>query len=310
MGLGDTKSELLGGGHARQQGCFHLSVRSGSRAGGVSAGAAYAYVTRTDEYSGTERDPAVFVESGHMPGWAADAPEDYWEAADLFERANGRLYVAADFALPRELELDDQIEIAREFAESITEEERLPYTLAIHSGRDANGERHNPHAHLMFSERPNDGIDRTREQWFKRAQPSAPARGGAPKTRAVHGREWMEGARTRWAELVNQKLATRGHSRFVDHRSYRRQGLDREPGQHFGPSAAPIVGRGEGHERLDDALDIEASNREIQVLDAEISRLAVEREALLATAIGAERDDAPAAERATTSRDDDQSWGR
>ena len=57
-----------------------------------------------------------------------------------FERANGRLYVSADFALPRDLVAEDQVELAREFAQELTDEEHLPYTLAIHAGRDENGE--------------------------------------------------------------------------------------------------------------------------------------------------------------------------
>ena len=49
-----------------------------------------------------------------------------------------------------------------------------PDTLAVHRG---DGE--NPHAHLMFSERPNDGIERGGEQWFKRYNAKAPEKGGA-----------------------------------------------------------------------------------------------------------------------------------
>ena len=53
------------------------------------------------------------------------------------------------------LEHGDQVELAREFASKLTSAggERLPYTLAVHRGR---GE--NPHAHLMISERANDGV--------------------------------------------------------------------------------------------------------------------------------------------------------
>ena len=117
----------------------------------------------------TERDPAVYTESDHMPSWAQDDPREYWDAADLYERANGRLYVSADFALPRDLSTEDQVALARSFAQELTAEERLPYTLAIHAGRDADGREHNPHAHLMISERQNDGIERSKEQWFRRA---------------------------------------------------------------------------------------------------------------------------------------------
>ena len=103
--------------------------------------------------------PLVYTESDHLPSWAEDDPREYWDAADLYERANGRLYVSADFALPRDLDPKDQADLAHAFAEELTADERLPYTLAIHAGRDADGHEHNPHAHLMISERQNDGID-------------------------------------------------------------------------------------------------------------------------------------------------------
>lgn len=194
------------------------------------------------------------IPAATMPSWAQDDPHEYWDAADLFERANGRLYVAADFALPRDLDPDDQIELAHAFAQDLTGEEQLPYTLAIHAGRDRDGNEHNPHAHLMISERQNDGIERDREQWFKRADSTHRERGGAPKTREFHGREWVEHARQRWAALTNEMFERNGRSERVDPRSYERQGIDREPGEHFGPAAAHMAGRGVQHDRLSAAL--------------------------------------------------------
>jgi len=245
---------LNGGGGSRGGGCYHLSFRSGSRADGACAGAAHDYITRSDQYDDPDRDAAVHVESGHMPAWVDDDPHEYWDAADLYERANGRLYISADFALPRGLDGDDQIALAHAFAEELTADEQLPYTLAIHAGVDADGQEHNPHAHLMISERQNDGIERAREAWFRRANRAAPERGGAPKSRTFHGREWMEHARQRWAALTNEKLEQRGRDERVDHRSYERQGIDREPGHHYGPAAAYMAARGVEHDRLDEAV--------------------------------------------------------
>jgi hypothetical protein len=87
-----------------------------------------------------------------MPGWAEDDPRQFWDAADLYERENSRLYISADFALPRGLDEDEQEELVRSFARELTSQERLPYSVAIHSGRDADGDEHNPHAHLMVAE--------------------------------------------------------------------------------------------------------------------------------------------------------------
>ena len=76
-------------------GCYHLSFRSGSRGGGACAGAAHAYVTRTDEYDDADRDAAVYLDPG------------------------------------------DHIALSRAFAEALTADERLPYTLAIHAAYNA-----------------------------------------------------------------------------------------------------------------------------------------------------------------------------
>ena len=128
--------------------------------------------------------------------WSTKSPETcrsghktthgkYWEAADENERANGRLYSEVQFALPKELSEKERRELAGEFAERVCSRERLPYTLAIHRG-GANGE--NPHAHLMFSERGHDGIERSAEQWFKRYNAEGPGEGGGEEIAGGQGR--------------------------------------------------------------------------------------------------------------------------
>jgi hypothetical protein len=52
-----------------------------------------------------------------MPSWAENNASQYWNAADLYERANGRLYVSADFALPRDLSAEDGRARERNIAE-------------------------------------------------------------------------------------------------------------------------------------------------------------------------------------------------
>ncbi len=271
----ERNHEMPGGGAARRNGggCYHLSFRSGSRARGSCASAAHDYITRSEEYDDPDRDAATYVESDHMPDWVEDEVREYWDAADLHERANGRLYISADFALPRDLYDGDQIALAHAFAQELTAEERLPYTLAIHAGRDAAGREHNPHAHLMISERQNDCVSRPREQWFRRANRASPERGGAPKSRTFHGREWMEHARERWANLTNEVLERRGHHERVDHRSYERQGIALTPGEHYGPAAAHVAARGADHDRLEEAIDCAERQEAIRAIDRQIAAL-------------------------------------
>lgn len=296
-------SRVPSGGHARAgRGSIHLSFRSGSRRGGASARGAFAYISRSEEYASPDRDQALYLESDHMPSWAEEDPRQYWDAADLYERANGRLYVSADFALPRDLALDAQIALAREFAHELTDKEHLPYTLAIHAGRDEEGHEHNPHAHLLFSERRNDGVDRSRDQWFRRADSAHPERGGAPKSRTFHGRDWVERARERFAERTNAALERVGRAHRVDHRSYERQGVDREPGRHYGPSAPHMVARGHDHDRLEGAATVRDSEDRVQAIDREIAQLEAARTTLI-------RDGVPERERDPERRDRSRPWG-
>lgn len=126
----ERNPDVPGGGRARGSGgCYHLSFRSGSRAIGLCASAAHDYITRSEEYDDPDRDAATYTESDHMPDWVGDDAREYWDAADVYERANGRLYVSADFALPRDLDPDEQVALAHAFAQALTAEERLPYTL-------------------------------------------------------------------------------------------------------------------------------------------------------------------------------------
>lgn len=231
---------------------YHLKVSVGSKASGHSAAAKHDYVAREGKYAERdERDPAdrgevAHVASRNMPAWAQDDARRYWDAADRHERANGRVYREVQFALPKELPERRQAALARLFARDLTAAERLPYTLSVHRG----GGR-NPHAHLVISERANDGIERSAAQWFKRHNAQDPAAGGARKSRAMMPTDWLRDTRAAWAEKVNEALERRGLAERVDHRSlavraveaYERGDFDaaarlsREPGVHLGPGA-------------------------------------------------------------------------
>ena len=224
---------------------FHLKVSVGSRASGKSALAKSEYIEREGCYA-PDREELEHRESENMPEWAEDDPRSYWAAADEHERSNGRLYREVQFALPKELSEDERRELASGFAKRLTEGERLPYTLAIHRG---DGE--NPHAHLMFSERANDGIERSREQWFRRYNAKEPEKGGAQKSRAAMPQAWLEDTRKAWEREANEALERAGYGERIDHRSLadrrdaaERSGdlelaaeLSREPNVHLGPMA-------------------------------------------------------------------------
>ena len=244
---------------------YHLRVRTASRSKGQSARAACAYIERSAEY-GRAADAAaelVYTESGHMPGWAeAEAGgAAYWDAADLYERSNGRLYKSMDFALPLALDADQQRELAVGFAHHLTDAEQLPYTLALHAGNGAN-----PHCHLMISERTNDALERSAEHWFKRYNAAEPEAGGARKSTALHPKDWLLETRAAWAEKTNEALREAGLELQIDHRSLEAQGIARVPGIHLGPHVLEMEARGIQTERGQLALEISQTNEQTQQL--------------------------------------------
>ena len=244
---------------------YHLSARTASRSKGHSARAACAYIERSAEYSRAADASAelVYTESGHMPDWAhAEAgAAAYWDAADLHERSNGRLYKSMDFALPLALDAERQQDLAVSFAHSLTDAEQLPYTLAIHAGNGAN-----PHCHLMISERTNDDLERSAEQWFKRYNAAEPEAGGARKSTALKPKAWLEETRGTWAELTNEALKEAGLELQIDHRSLAAQGIARVPGIHLGPHVLEMEARGIQTERGQLALSISQTNEQLQQL--------------------------------------------
>lgn len=248
---------------------YHLTAKTGSRSGGQSARAKADYIQREGKYA-RDMDEVLHAESGHMPEFV-ERPADYWDAADLYERANGRLFKEVEFALPVELTLDQQKALASEFAQHLTGAERLPYTLAIHAG---GGE--NPHCHLMISKRINDGIERPAAQWFKRYNGKTPEKGGAQKTEALKPKAWLEQTREAWADHANRALERAGHDARIDHRTLEAQGIERLPGVHLGPNVVEMEGRGIRTDRADVALNIDTANA--QIIDLQEYREAIDHE--------------------------------
>lgn len=200
---------------------MHLSVKNGAK----GKGAAHAqYIERDGKYA--KRGDIICSESGNMPEWAKQRPNEFWKAADQYERANGRSYKELEISLPRELTSEQQTEIVRYFTNNVLGGTHA-YTWAIHSPKARDGEL-NAHVHLMFSERANDGFERGKEQYFKRYNRANPELGGAGKDRYFTSRYFVSSVREEWAQTVNERLHELGIDARIDHRSYQELGIDLE----------------------------------------------------------------------------------
>lgn len=214
---------------------YHLSIKSGKR-GKASSHAAY--IAREGKHGRSEkREDLIATEHGNLPDWADDNPSLFWKMADENERKNGAAYRELEVALPAELDQKQHIAILQEFVK--IELPGKPFQLAIHEPIAALGQVKQPHAHIMFSDRKPDGIERTPSQHFKRYNPANPERGGCKKDSG--GREpavlknELVSRRKSWANIQNQFLEANGHAARVDPRSNRDRGIQASPERHLGP---------------------------------------------------------------------------
>jgi hypothetical protein len=190
----------------------HVVMKSSSTAPPAAAHAEY--IARDGQYQ--QRGGLELVESGNMPRFAEENAYAFWQAADDFERKNGRAYTELQIALPRELAPEQRTELARQAARELMGD-RFAYTLAVHTPL-AKDNIEQPHMHLMFSERAID--ERTRElseeQFFKR--------NGAKKDPEWNAREKPMEVREKWVEMMNAAMERHGHEQRLDHRSWADQG--------------------------------------------------------------------------------------
>lgn len=228
---------------------FHCSIKTGPK--GTAADHAD-YIAREGRFADVEKYGAVEAQGvGHMPAWARENPSAFWRAADTHERENGNAYREFELALPRELSRDHQLALVERFIERELGGQHA-YQWALHADQARDGGAQ-PHVHVMFSDRIQDGIERGAEQYFKRANRKSPEKGGALKksygATKAEAAETYRAIRGRWAEMQNLALEHQGFAARVDHRSLAAQGIhDREPGLHQGPAVAGIEARGEESE--------------------------------------------------------------
>jgi hypothetical protein len=206
--------------------------------GGAGASAAHAdYIGRDGKHKKKPGDDDLEAAGhGNLPSWAG-TPRSFWQAADEFERVNGSTYRELVVALPRELTPLQRCELVEDF---IRQElgNKHAFQWGIHNPRASLEGGEQPHAHIMYSERTLDGVERPREQFFKRYNSKSPERGGCKKASGGKTKDENVDAllvtRERWARVQNEHLARHAHDARVDHRSLKDQGIEREPERHLG----------------------------------------------------------------------------
>ncbi|MBO9621532.1 MAG: Ti-type conjugative transfer relaxase TraA [Sphingomonas sp.] len=233
---------------------YHFSAKIISRANGSSALASAAYRSASrlyDERLGRHHDfsnKAGVVHSEVMlpdgtPEQLCDR-EKLWNAVEAAElRKDAQLAREIEFAIPRELDRQEGIRLAREFVEREFVAQGMIADLNVHWDVGADGEP-KPHAHVMLTLRDVD------------------ENGFGKKNRDWNRTDLLEKWRERWAEHVNTRLAELDIDARVDHRSLEAQAIDLEPQHKIGPAAARLAEQGLASERLEEYHAIARANGE------------------------------------------------
>jgi Ti-type conjugative transfer relaxase TraA len=236
---------------------FHLSVKVISRAAGRSAVAAAAYRSadrlhdeRLDRAHDFTNKSGVVHSEVLLPDNAPDEWHDrerLWNDVEAFEkRKDAQLSREVEFAIPREMNQQQGIEVARDFVQAEFVERGMIADLNVHWDVGADGLA-KPHAHVMLTMRE-VVVNEDGETGF-----------GA-KVRGWNRTELVEQWRERWADHVNTRLAELDIDARVDHRSLEAQGIDLEPQDKIGSAAQRMEGRGLEAERIEEHREIAARN--------------------------------------------------
>ena len=239
---------------------YHLSVKPVSRGAGRSAVAAAAYRTaealrdartgQAHDYTrkrGVEARLLLVPQRGGVAafegaGWTAER-ERLWNAAEAAERRkDARVAREYEVALPCELDADGRHRLVAAFAGELARRHGVAVDAAIHApGRE--GDQRNWHAHVLATTRRVTG-DEIGGKAEVELSDAARAKLGLGKAA-----DEIEGLRAVWGGLANRALAQARAEARVDHRSFARQGIEREAEQHLGAAASGLERRAARRER-------------------------------------------------------------
>lgn len=168
------------------------------------------YIQRMGEF----QSKGGLIASGHgnMPPFAKDDSVEFFLASAKGERRNGAAAREMVIPLANELSTEQMIKVVEKGI--ALDLKNKAYMFGIH------GDEGNPHVHILYSDRVNDGIEREPQQYFKRHNASAPERGGCKKdSGGKHPRQLgaeLAGRKIIWASVQNAQLESNGHTRRID----------------------------------------------------------------------------------------------
>lgn len=249
---------------------YHFSAKVISRANGSSAVASAAYRSASelhDQRLGRSHDfsnkAGVIHSEVLLPDGAPERLSDratLWNEVEVGEkRKDAQLAREVEFAIPREMNQAQGVELARDFVETQFVKRGMVADLNVHwdIGKDGLPK---PHAHVMLSMR------------------EVGPEGFGKKVREWNGTELLKHWREAWESHVNERLAELDIDVRIDHRTLAAQGIDLEPQHKIGPAGARRLDRGENAERAEDHVRIARENGEKIIANPSIALDAITRQ--------------------------------
>ena len=273
---------------------YHCSIKIISRGAGRTAVGAAAYRSAeklTAGYDGlihdyTRKRGVVYKEvmlPEHVPETYKDR-EVLWNAVEKIEKSkNAQLSREIEIAIPKELPPDKRLQLVREYCQKIFVDAGMCADICIHKPQKGEGQE-NPHAHVMLTMRPLDedgtwGAKSKKEYILdKNGEKIYDKKKRQYKCRKINTVDWndkekVEVWRSAWADISNRYLAEADLQERIDHRSFKRQGIDLIPTIHLGVQAAQMERRGVATELGDINRQIEKENQLLKVIKEQTLRL-------------------------------------
>lgn len=263
---------------------YHFSVQIISRSNGSSSVGSSAYRSgekieneRTGEVHDYTRKTGIeyteILTPLNAPEWASDRANLWNEVEKIEKSKNSQLAREINIALPKELSLEKQIELTREFVKDTFVEKGMVADISIHDSKKGN-----PHAHIMLTMRPFEngewGAKAKKEYILDKKGEKIKLKSGEYKSRKIDTVDWnkkenLEKWREQWANYANRTLERNGIEDRIDHRSLKEQGIERVPQIHVGTHASAMEKRGEQSERGQLNKEIKDINKELENIDKE-----------------------------------------
>ena len=208
--------------------------------------------------------------------------EKLWNSVDMNEKAkNAQLVRKVIMALPRELPMEENIRMVREFCQRNFVDEGMCCDFAIH---DPSPPGHNPHAHLMLTMRAFD----ENGKWLPKSKkvyvldkngerirlPSGQWKSRKEDLTGWNDRDNVRRWRDAWEEIQNRYLEENGRDERVCLKSFKEQGRDDEPTVHLGPAASAMERKGIETRVGEANREIRSANRLMKMIKNMIGGLA------------------------------------